>query len=283
MSIKRSIKNSSDKHIASQINPIIRWAGSKRKLLTRLLPFVPPYFNRYFEPFSGSACLFFALCPSKAILNDINSELMHFYKCVRAHPISIYRKAAAYPRTKTQYLFLRSLDPSRLNETDRAVRFFFLNRLCFNGLYRTNKKGFFNVPMGTNTGKFPSLQEVQKAASILQDVRLCNKDFEDVLSDVRQNDFIYLDPPYYSPVKRRRNEYGNNCFTTDDFSRLLRALKYIDSQGATFLLSYANDQILLDQLHGHLVHHVVVRRCISGFISQRTYATEIIVTNRNIP
>ncbi|MEW6444229.1 MAG: Dam family site-specific DNA-(adenine-N6)-methyltransferase [bacterium] len=265
---------------SGKITPIIRWAGSKRKLLSSLLPFVPTTFERYFEPFAGSASLFFTLRPRNATLNDINPELMQFYEYVRAHPLLTYRKAAGYPRTRAHYLLIRSLAPSHLNELDRAARFFFLNRLCFNGLYRTNRKGLFNVPIGAKTGKFPSLKDIVKAARILRNVRLLNEDFEDVLSSVKRGDFVYLDPPYYSPRKRRRNEYGNNCFTTHDFPRLLRELEKLHSRGATFLLSYANDHNLLGQLQGYSVHQVAVRRCISGFIDQRIYATEIIVTNR---
>jgi DNA adenine methylase len=268
------------RHAELRVTPIIRWAGSKHRLLNELLRFVPLSFNRYFEPFAGSARLFFRIIPKKATLNDINSELMQFYSSIRAHPISIYNKAVAYPRTKSQYVHLRSMAPNQLSEIDRAARFFYINRFCFNGLYRTNKEGHFNVPMGIDTGEFPSPRDVVSAAQLLRNVELINKDFEDALSDIGPNDFIYLDPPYYTPLKRRRNEYGNNCFTTDDLPRLLRTLKYIDSRGATFLLSYANDPTLLDQLHRYRVHKVRVRRTISGFIKHRINTFEIIATNR---
>jgi DNA adenine methylase len=268
------------RHIEPCINPIIRWAGSKHRLLDELLHFVPLSFNRYFEPFAGSARLFFRILPKRATLNDLNPELMDFYSAVRAHPVSMYNKAVAYPRTKKQYVHLRSMPLSQLSEIDRAARFFYLNRLCFNGLYRTNKEGHFNVPMGNKTGEFPSLQNVVRVARFLRNVDLFNKDFEDVLSDIGPNDFVYLDPPYYTPMKRKRNEYGNNCFTTDDLPRLLRTLKYIDSRGGTFLLSYANDRTLIRQLHGYRVHKVQVRRTISGFINQRINTLEIMATNR---
>lgn len=264
------------------IKPIIRWAGSKRKLMKVLLPLVPSTFNRYFEPFAGSACLFFALCPNKAVLNDINPELIHFYKSLQLHGITIYHKATSYARTKEQYLSLRNLIPETLDETDRAARFFFLNRFCFNGLYRTNKAGHFNVPMGEKTGDFPTLEEFIKATGMLNNVCYFCKDFEDVISDVKENDLVYLDPPYYSPRKRWRNEYGNSCFTTDDLPRLIRALEYIDKQNATFILSYADDSMLLDQLKEYHIHDVVVWRRICGFANQRKYAKEIILTNRCI-
>lgn len=264
-----------------QPQPVIRWAGSKRKLLNELLTSVPPTFNRYYEPFAGSASLFFTLYPVKATLNDINPELVQFYACMRKHPLALYRKTSAYCRTKAQYMQLRGLDVSALDDLDRAARFFYLNRMCFNGLYRTNRAGQYNVPMGTKTGQFPTQGEFICAAQALKTVRLLNRDFDVALKDVKSGDFVYLDPPYFTPKTRIRNEYGVTCFTTDDIPRLLRVLKRVDKRGATFLLSYANDPTVLKHLTEYHIRYVSVRRCISGFIAQRIKAQEIIVTNRS--
>ena len=260
--------------------PIVRWAGSKKKLIKQLLAFVPKSFERYIEPFAGSACLFFALHPPKAVLNDINPELIQFYVSIKKHPILTCREVITYPQTKDFYLYVRSLPTNELNPIEQAARFFFLNRMCFNGLYRTNKKGQFNVPMGSKTGTFPSHREFIQVARALENVCLLNQDFEEALSDIRQGDFIYLDPPYFSNYERRRNEYGNNCFTTEDLPRLIKILEKIDNIGATFLLSYTNNAMLLNHLRSYKIHPIVVRRSISGFASHRKNVEEVIITNR---
>jgi len=174
---------------------------------------------------------------------------------------------------------LRDLFVSELDDVERATRFFYLNRMCFNGLYRTNRQGRFNVPMGTKTGQFPTQRDFVRAAQALKSARLVNRDFDVSLKDVTSGDFVYLDPPYFSPSTRTRNEYGVECFTTDDIPRLLRVLRRIEKRGATFLLSYANDPAVLQHLNGYHIRSVSVRRCISGFVAQRIRAQEIIVTN----
>lgn len=266
----------------SQSNGLLRWAGSKRKLLHMIKRFVPASFGRYVEPFAGSACLFFSLRPSRAILSDINIELIDFYHCIQKHSLAVYQLASTYPKTKQQYTYLRELNVHNMNQIERAARFFFLNRLCFNGLYRTNRLGEFNVPMGVKTGQFPAQELFINASAVLKKAIIYCSDFEEVLSRATTGDFVYLDPPYYSPRKRRRNEYGNNCFTTHDMPRLINAVGKLNKQGIPFVLSFERDDDVIKMLKQYNIHQVQVHRCISGFVQQRGTSHEIIVTNQKL-
>ena len=128
--------------------PCFRWAGSKRSLLPSLLDCVPHSYDRYIEPFAGSACLFFALRPDRAILGDFNVELMQAYRTIAKHPRLIAREVLRLPASQAAYYRIRSLVPNLLTPLHRAVRFAYLNRYCFNGVYRTDRKNRFNVPQG---------------------------------------------------------------------------------------------------------------------------------------
>ena len=148
--------------------PFLRWAGSKKRLLPKLVTYWEDGFTRYVEPFMGSAALFFAIKPSNAILSDINSELVETFSAVRDHPRAVYNRLFRLPLGKDAYYQIRQEDASRLPTLDRAARFVYLNRFCFNGLYRTNKNGKFNVPYAASkTGRLPSQEELYKAAKVL--------------------------------------------------------------------------------------------------------------------
>ncbi len=128
--------------------PFLRWAGSKRKLLPVLREYWNPSYSRYVEPFAGSACLFFHLQPSKALLGDINRDLMFTYRQVRRDLPAVLSALRKFKGNKKEYLRLRAISPTELEDAERAARFIFLNRYCFNGIYRTNLQGSFNVPYG---------------------------------------------------------------------------------------------------------------------------------------
>jgi len=137
--------------------PLLRWAGSKRRLIPRLRSFWSHRYKRYVEPFMGSACLFFALRPARAILGDINGDLVATYHTIREHPRAVWNALQRIPVGKTSYYATRQLNPNDLSDVNKAARFIFLNRFCFNGLYRTNLQGRFNVPYApARTGSLPS-------------------------------------------------------------------------------------------------------------------------------
>lgn len=264
------------------MDPIFRWAGSKRKLLPRLLGCVPEQYGKYVEPFAGSACLFFALDPEKAILGDFNPELIHAYTMISESPERLHRHLSVMPNTATEYYRIRSLKAQDLPDIERAARFVYLNRFCFNGVYRTNRKGHFNVPRGRDTGALPTLPSLYDYASRLRKTQLCASDFLQTLKYVRPNDFVYLDPPYTKADQPYSGEYGYGAFGPDDLCQLLPELERLDTLGASFLFSYRFTPVLHRQLACWHRRLLSVRRHVAGFSSARRTVREMLVSNREI-
>lgn len=262
------------------LEPLIRWAGSKKKLIPLLKANTPKTFNKYVEPFCGSACLYFSLRPTKAVLSDINKELIISYKTIKKDSKKITQRLLGVEKCKTEYLRLRELDPSTLDEIERSYRFIYLNRFCFNGVYRTNREGKFNVPMGTKTGNLPTPAKISDCAKALKGASLIYGDFKKTLKYIEQGDFVYLDPPYTKEGAKNRGEYGHGSFDYQDIPTLISYLEKIDEKGAYFLLSYSCDSALLDLLPGRWNKlELSVDRHVAGFKQHRSIAKEILVAN----
>jgi DNA adenine methylase len=261
--------------------PLFRWAGSKKALLPILVPNAPVRYARYIEPFAGSASLFFALRPREAILGDLNAELIHAYEVVRDHPELVAKTALAIPSTRCEYDRIRALRPGTLDPLGRAVRFIYLNRYCFNGVYRTDRLGRFNVPRGSRTGRMPEQGFFRSCAAVLRTADLRIDDFESVLANTRSGDFVYLDPPYVSRSKVSAGGYGPSGFTTADLPRLARTLDHIDKVGATFILSYENADTVRQELsEAWHVALVPVRRTVASLAKHRQWTMELLASNR---
>jgi DNA adenine methylase len=251
------------------LNPsLLRWAGSKRQVVPLLLRIVPCKYERYVEPFAGSASLFFALKPENALLSDSNEELIAFMRQVRSNAEAVYSLAASVPRDAMSYATMRALHPRDLGDVERAARFFFLNRHCFNGVYRVNRRGDFNVPMGKKLPPFPDFEAVRYASSLLASADLRASDFEPVLSECGEGDFLYVDPPY-STSSRHRGEYGARMFDDADLSRLCTSLKSAVRRGARVALSFPSSTRLKRELAGWKHSEVQVRRTVAAATSAR--------------
>jgi DNA adenine methylase len=236
--------------------------------------------SRYIEPFAGSACLFFALRPERAILGDINHELLTTYETICEHPRLVHRLASSYETTDKQYYLLRQLEPSSLGLIERAARFVYLNRYCFNGIYRTNKKGAFNVPRGIKTGAIQEEKLFYRCSVALRRVTFIKGDFADCLADLSEGDFVYIDPPYMVPGKRQSGEYGYKSFEFSDVERLVTQLKIVANKNVKFLLSYLKCDELLELLpRDWRTQTLIVRRHVAGFAQHRKFVSEILVTN----
>jgi len=262
--------------------PVFRWAGSKRKLLPVLVANTPSNYRRYFEPFAGSACLFFALRPNAATLGDVNSELLNTYLTICRHPRLVHRAASSLSTSKRAYYQIRSWDPEFLPDVERAARFVYLNRYCFNGVYRINRNGQFNVPRGIRTGQLPDEASFYRCSVALRHAALKCGDFEDAIAGVKRNDFVYLDPPYASTGRPRFGEYGYECFADSDVPRLIKCLESIDATGATFLLSYSDSPALAAPLKRWNSIQLNVRRHIAGFAGDRKVVSEVMVSNQKL-
>ena len=180
----------------SSIFPVLRWAGSKTKSLGALASLWKPTYSRYVEPFAGSAALFFELEPHRAILGDINAGLIETYEVIRERADDVHHSVSRIPRTEAEYYRIRAQNASRLSRLGRAVRFVYLNRLCFNGIYRTNLKGEFNVPYAhTRSGRIPTIEDFRRCALMLDRASLKCAEFGTILTQVKKGDFVYLRRP----------------------------------------------------------------------------------------
>lgn len=262
-------------------SPILRWAGSKRSLLPQLMPYVARSQGRYVEPFAGSACLFFAARPQRAVLGDLNGELIATYRVLARHPRRVARAMRAWTTDAESYYAVRALEQEDLEPVQRAARFIYLNRLCFNGVYRTNRQGRFNVPYGTQTGALPTERHLYRCAVALRDAELRDGDFEATTEDVSEGDFVYLDPPYTQNPKKAYGVYGYGSFDAQDLGRILEVLRRLDAARATFLFSYASVPGLVDEVPTSWGYQeVVVSGRVAARVGSRGARREILITNR---
>lgn len=261
--------------------PFLRWAGSKRRLLPILQTFWTNKHKRYVEPFAGSACLFFALRPPKAILGDLNPELIATYLEVKYRIDGVLDELKALrPEDKEEYLRLREIDISTMNTAARAARFIYLNRYCFNGIYRTNLAGKFNVPYsGVRCGSFPADAVFQKCSHRLQNVRFMQGDFERVLERAERGDLVYMDPPFAVRERRVFREYDPSTFSSDDIQRLRGWMVRLNAKNINFVVSYAESEEAEVLRKNFSYETVPVRRNIAGFVGSRTITNEILISN----
>lgn len=265
------------------MKPFLRWAGSKRQLLPVLSTYWSENHERYLEPFVGSACLFFRISPKKAILGDINSNLIAMYDQVKTNLDEVLIEISYLRKSKDEYYRIRSLDSNSLSPAQQAARFIYLNRFSFNGLYRTNRKGQFNVPYGGGkSGILPNREMLEACKSALQSARLFTGDFEIVLKQAKPGDFVYMDPPYKVAERRVFNEYDSAHFSTQDLYRLRDWLRKLTQLGVEFLLSYAMSEEATILRKGFSAIEVDVKRNIAGFTNNRRRAGEWLISNKDL-
>lgn len=269
--------NSTCKH---SMGPFLRWAGSKRQLMPILSEYWKPSYSRYVEPFAGSASLFFYLAPKKALLADINQELIGTYRQVKNNYDQVVKSLRCLRKGRQEYLRLRSINPKSISPTFRAARFIYLNRFCFNGLYRTNRKGLFNVPYsGDRTGRLPSPEHFAVYAKKLRNAKLLHASFDETLKQVRHGDFVYMDPPFAVKGRRIFNEYDATSFGACAIEKLRKWLTILDCKGISFLVSYADSDEARFLAAGFSIKAVTVKRNIAGFANSRKTDAELLIFN----
>jgi DNA adenine methylase len=259
----------------AQSSPL-RWAGSKKRLLKRLISHVPAGYFRYVEPFAGSAVLFYALTPREALLSDINSDLICFYRHLRRYPAELFTLASSYERNRSTFELTRR-SHQQLHGIDRAASFWYLNSCCFNGLYRTNRAGHFNVPFGSKLPPFPSWDEASVWSRILQSADILDADFATTMAKTTETDFVYLDPPYARTGFRNRGEYGPNALQPDEIDFVLSSARSASERGVRILFSYNRD--LSELLPDWFSEVINVRRDIAASASSRATVNEYLFWN----
>lgn len=224
--------------------------------------------------------MFFELAPKAAVLGDTNSELIEVYRVVRDEPERLHRRLCRIGRNLTTYRRWRSINPRSLDRETRALRFLYLNRNCFNGIYRTNTDGHFNVPMGRRPGEYFSKDDLTACSRMLTSTTLVAGDFVKTLERVKAGDFVYLDPPYAVTSRRIFRQYGKKTFDTTDIPRFSDGLGAIAAKGADFLVSYADCAEARALAAEWRAVRLPVRRHVAGFAGARKNAYEWLISNR---
>ncbi|WP_228721840.1 DNA adenine methylase [Acinetobacter sp. Marseille-Q1623] len=227
--------------------PFLKWAGGKRWFVKNHLQTIPHNFNVYIEPFLGGASMFFALCPSNAILSDYNINLINCYVAVRDNPQGILELLEEHHNLHNKEYYYKTRATKYINDIEKAAQFIYLNRTCWNALYRVNLKGEFNVPIGTKTKVLLDHDDFNKLSEKLKNTLLQSCDFEESINKASKNDFIFVDPPY--TVKHNNNgfvKYNETMFSWEDQIRLSKALKSAHDRGAKFLMTNAYHQSVID-------------------------------------
>lgn len=264
----------------------LRWAGSKKQIGETLsncwhAAQVAGGNGRYVEAFCGSATFFFRIKPTAARLVDINSDLIACFRSIQENPEAVARVLSRYPANEDFYYELRSKVPQSMPPIKAAARFIYLNRYCFNGLYRTNASGMFNVPYGgRRVGPMPNLCQLRDASRVLENATLVSGDFESALSGtIRAGDFIYLDPPYAKRNHSLDLQYGADVFGVNDLKRVFKLLDEIHEVGAYFVFSYADCEEVEPLVKRWNSCTLEVQRSIAADASRRGRTQELLVSN----
>lgn len=271
------------KKLTPRARPVLKWAGGKSQLLPQLIPFFPTQFNRYIEPFLGAGSVYFSLDPKcPALINDANPELYELYLVLRDHPAALCRLLDKYSRKYSEqfYYDLRASQPR--NPISKAARFIFLNKTGFNGLYRLNSKGHFNVPFGKRE-KCPLLydeENIKRVSERLKKSQIKNMDFEKVIRLAKKGDFVYCDPPY-SPLSRTSsfNSYTAGGFSDQEQNRLKEACAEAAHRGAFVAVSNSSAPIILELFKDWKIHLIKARRSINSKSHLRGPIHEVLTTS----
>jgi len=261
--------------------PFLKWAGGKRALVPALTALFPAAYGDYYEPFVGGGAVFFALRPARALLNDANEELINCYAVVRDRLAELLVALAGHVNTDAHFHRVRAERPDDLDEIARAARLIYLNRTCFNGLYRVNRNDEFNTPYGhyRNPTLVPE-KSLRDASAALQHVTLTAAGYREACANAGPGDLVYLDPPYV-PVGEHADfrRYHREQFRDDDHEELARLFKELDARGCHVRLSNAYTPFVLDLYADWTIHEVTTRRAINSNGSGRGPIREVVVAN----
>jgi len=278
----------------TSVEPVLKWVGGKRSTLSRLAEFFPPEIEgEYFEPFLGGGAVAFSRPYKRQRLSDSNGELITLYSVIRDNPEELIETLKTFTVSRESYYEIRSWDRltsfGDIPEIRKAARTYYLNRCGFNGLFRVNSRGEFNVPFGHKTSLSLDEKKIWALASKLRgqgeySISLSVNDFESAVQGAKSGDCVYLDPPYV-PISATSNfvSYAQAGFTDFDHARLSRVIESLSVRGVLVIMSNSNSK-QTHQLFGHLgtMTSVPVRRLLSAKPSSRTYVDEVIFTNAHV-
>lgn len=264
--------------------PFIKWAGGKSQLLPYISKLFPPkdQINRYFEPFLGGGAVFFHLQHPKSFLSDTNNELVELYNIVKNHVEELIKALKPHKNEHDYFYEIRAQDPASLSEVKRAARFIYLNKTCFNGLYRVNSKGGFNVPFGKYKNPAICDEEGLRAASIAlkSAKKITPGGYQNVLAQAKPTDFIYFDPPYH-PLSKTSSftSYTADKFGEEEQKQLADAYRELADRGCFVMLSNSGTPLIRELYKDFSVHEIQASRAINSKADGRGKITELLVIN----
>ncbi len=270
--------------------PFVKWAGGKRQIINELKKYVPEDFKTYYEPFVGGGALLFELSPKTAVINDYNKELMNVYECIKdSKKFELMCRELNHHETmhsEEYYYGIRNIDRdkkkyNKMIDYKKAARTIYLNKACFNGLYRVNSKNEFNVPFGKKTKV--NTYEGQNLGIICgflnyNDIKLLSVDFEEAVKDAKKGDFVYFDPPYDSDTSTF-NSYTKDGFGKEEQKRLAEVFKDLDKRGCYVMLSNYNTKLIKELYKDFNFNYVEAQRNIGASSKNRGKVEEVIITN----
>ena len=270
------------------VAPVLKWVGGKRQLLETFRPLLPSEITTYCEPFVGGGALLFHLQPKCAYINDINHELIGVYRAIKDHVEALIAELENFENTAEHFYAVRNWDRDKekyasRSDIQKAARVLYLNKTCFNGLYRVNNAGEFNSPFGNyrnpNIVNAPVLRAVS-AYFNSADIHITSADYAEVLENVPKGAFVYLDPPY-DPVSDTASftGYAKGGFSREEQIRLRECCDDLDKRGIKFMLSNSSTPFIRDQYNVYEITIVQAKRAVNSVASKRGNVDEVVVRN----
>lgn len=275
------------------VMPVVKWVGGKRQLLDEINKYIPKKFNTYYEPFFGGGAVLFYLQPKKAVINDLNMDLITTYRVIKDKPNELISELKKHKNTADYFYELRNLDLDsekykKLTDVEKAARLIYLNKTCFNGLFRVNSSGHFNTPFGNYKNPNIVNEPVIKAVNSYfknNGITITNDDYAVILQNVKAGDFVYLDPPY-DPVSDTSSFTGYNAggFTRKNQKELRDVCIELDKKGVKFLLSNSATSYIKEIYDASLfkvlkVEIVKAKRNINSNGNKRGEVDEVLIRN----
>ena len=281
----RETRQARDVRTDIKAKPFIKWVGGKTQLLPELISRIPDDFSRYFEPFTGGGALFFYLQSEQSTLIDINEELTNAYTVIKYKTDELIADLEQHIYKKDYYYQIRNVDRTdeyeSWSDVRRASRLIYLNKTCFNGLYRVNSKGEFNTPIGRyKNPKIVDKTNLRACSQALQKAEIINGSFLKVEERVGSNDFVYFDPPY-APLNATSNftGYSSHGFDGEMQLSLRKLCDRLDKKGVRFMVSNSNAPLILDLYQNYRIELVYATRAINSKGNKRGKIPEVLVTN----
>ncbi|MDD5014044.1 MAG: DNA adenine methylase [Atribacterota bacterium] len=271
--------------------PFLKWVGGKKQIIPQIKQYIPQNYSRYFEPFVGGGALFFDLAPRKVYVNDINEILISAYRNIKNHPYEVIEKLEDLQKTfnakndeerklyfyEIRDVFNRNKDSSSL----KTAYLIFLNKTCFNGMYRENSKGRFNVPFGRyKNPKILDKKNILAVSKLLQKAAITDYSFEKAVEDAKEGDFVYFDPPYHPlTVTSSFTNYSNDGFNEEDQMKLRDVFIGLDRKKCFVMLSNSDTQFIRKIYHGFNQRTVSAARAINCKATGRGKINELLIMN----